>query len=124
MGSYALDAGRLPKGTYRWTANTEVANTQYNRSGTLEIREIQLELNGRPADHDKLLRMAESTGGLVFSPSDLDALSATLMASERFIPELSLSERLQDLIGWKALMAVLLLLLCTEWMVRRWAGTY
>lgn len=124
MGSYALDAGRLPKGTYRWTANTEVAGTQYDRSGTLEIREIQLELNGRPADHDKLLRMAESTGGLVFNPNELDALSATLMASERFIPELSLSERLQDLIGWKALMVVLLLLLCTEWMVRRWAGTY
>ena len=124
MGSYALDAGRLPKGTYRWTANTEMAGIPYDRSGTLEIREIQLELNGRPADHDKLLRMAESTGGQVFNPNELDDLAATLMQSDRFIPELSLSERLQDLIGLKALLVVLLFVLCGEWMVRRWAGTY
>ena len=123
-GGYALDAGRLPQGTYRWTARTEVAGTEYDRSGTFEIRGIQLELSGRPADHDKLIRIAERTGGEVFGPDALDALTATLSASDRFIPELSLTERLQDLIGLKALLMALIALLGVEWMVRRWAGTY
>ena len=123
-GGYALDAGRLPQGAYRWTARTEVAGTEYDRSGTFEIRGIQLELSGRPADHDKLIRMAERTGGQVFGPEALDALTTTLSASDRFIPELSLTERLQDLIGLKALLMALVALLGVEWMVRRWAGTY
>jgi len=123
-GGYALDAGRLPQGAYRWTARTEVAGTEYDRSGTFEIRGIQLELSGRPADHDKLIRMAERTGGQAFDPEALDALAATLSASDRFIPELSLTERLQDLIGLKALLMALVALLGVEWMVRRWAGTY
>lgn len=123
-GGYALDAGRLPQGVYRWTARTAVAGTEYDRSGTFEIRGIQLELSGRPADHDKLIRMAERTGGQVFQPEALESLTTTLSASDRFIPELSLTERLQDLIGLKALLMALVALLGVEWMVRRWAGTY
>ena len=123
-GGYALDAGRLPQGAYRWTARTELAGTNYDRSGTFEIQGIQLELSGRPADHDKLTRMAERTGGQVFGPNELGALTATLAASGRFIPELSQTERLQDLIGLKALLMALVVLLGAEWMVRRWAGTY
>jgi len=123
-GGYGLDAGRLPKGTYRWTARTAIAGQDYDRSGTFEIRGIQLELNGRPADHDKLLRMADNAGGQCFGPENLAALTETLSASDRFIPELSLSERLQDLIGLKALLMALVALLGLEWFVRRWSGTY
>ena len=123
-GNYALDAGRLPKGTYNWTAQTEIAQKTFRRSGTVAIREIQLELNGRPAQHDALRRMAERTGGQSFSPQALDELTTTLLSSGRFTPELHLSERLQDLIGWKTLLYILTLLLAAEWGIRRWAGTY
>jgi len=123
-GGYALDAGRLPKGPYRWTSRTEVAGTPYDRSGTFEIRGIQIELTGRPADHDKLLRMAEVTGGQTFNATELGALTSVLTFSDRFIPELSLTETLQDLIGWKTLLMALIALLGVEWVVRRWAGTY
>ena len=107
-----------------WTARTTLAGTDYDRSGTFEIRGIQLELNGRPADHDKLVRMADNAGGQCFGPENLGDLTETLSASDRFIPELSLSERLQDLIGLKSLLMALVALLGLEWFVRRWAGTY
>lgn len=123
-GGYSLDAGRLPEGRYRWAANTEVAGERFDQSGVLDIRGIRIESNGRPAQHDLLRRMAAATGGITVAPDGLDALTETLMASSRFTPELSLSERLQDLIGWKALLAFLVGLLAVEWLVRRWVGTY
>ena len=68
--------------------------------------------------------MAGNAGGECFGPQNLDALTETLSASDHFIPELSLSERLQDLIGLKALLIALVTLLGFEWFVRRWSGTY
>ena len=121
---YALDAGRLAKGAYTWTARTELAGEAFSRSGTVDIRGIQLERSGRPAQHDRLRRLAESTGGRVYSASQLDDLSTRLAASDRFLPELTFTERLQDLISWRALLWILLALLSLEWFARRWAGTY
>ena len=68
--------------------------------------------------------MADNAGGQCFGPETLSALTETLSTSDRFIPELSLSERLQDLIGLKALLMALVGLLGLEWFVRRWSGTY
>ncbi len=121
---YALDAGRLPKGTYSWNAVTELAGERFERRGTVNIRGIQIERSGRPAQHDRLRRMAEATGGQVFAPSELDALTEKLTASDRFLPDLSFTELLQDLMAWQSLLWILLLLLSIEWFARRWAGTY
>jgi len=121
---YALDAGRLSKGAYSWTAATDLAGERFERRGTVNIRGIQIERNGRPAEHDRLRRMAESTGGEVFAPDELDRLQDRLAASDRFLPELTWTERLQDLIAWQALLWILLGLLSLEWFARRWAGTY
>ena len=121
---YALDAGRLPPGSYAWTASTDIAGDGLRPVGTVEIRGIQLEQNGRPAQHDLLNRMAKSTGGTLFSPEELMDLKAALEATDRFLPELSLTQRMQDLIGWRVLLGILLGLLTLEWVIRRWAGTY
>lgn len=121
---YALDAGRLAKGAYSWTASTELAGEAFSRSGTVDIRGIQLERSGRPAQHDRLRRLAASTGGNLYTATELDDLTTRLAASDRFLPELTFTERLQDLISWRVLLWILLALLSLEWFARRWAGTY
>ena len=123
-GGYALDAGRWPRGTYNWKASTDIGGTRFERQGILEVRAMELERNGRPADHATLRRLALATGGTAVAPGALDSLSATLQASERFTPEQNISERLQDIIGWKVLLLILAGLLGSEWILRRWAGTY
>lgn len=121
---YGLDAGRLPKGTYGWTASTQLGDTEYVKSGTVDIVGIELEKNGLPADHNRLRRLAESTGGLLFQPDELETLTSSLLSSSRFVPQQQFSEQLQDLIHWKALLYILLGLMSIEWFVRRWVGTY
>ena len=123
-GGYALDAGRWQKGTYTWKAAVDIGNERFERSGVLEIRAMELERNGRPADHAILQRMALATGGTAISPDSLAQLSEILSSSPRFTPERDISERLRDIIEWKTLVLILLGLLCSEWIVRRWAGTY
>jgi hypothetical protein len=123
-GGYALDAGRWPRGTYTWRASTKIGDKAFERSGIIEVRPMELERNGRPADHAILQRMAIATQGTAVSPDSLDVLTATLKASTRFTPERDISERLRDIIEWKTLALILLGLLCSEWIIRRWAGTY
>ncbi len=123
-GGYALDAGRWPRGTYNWKASTDIGGTRFERQGILEVRAMELERNGRPADHATLRRLALATGGTAVAPDALDSLGSTLQASGRFTPEQNISERLQDIIGWKALLLILAGLLGSEWILRRWAGTY
>ena len=123
-GGYALDAGRWPKGTYTWRANTDIGGTRFERSGILEVRAMELEQSGRPADHAILKRMALAAGGVAVGPNNLDSLSQVLSSSGRFTPERNWSERLLDIIKWKVLVYILIGLLSTEWIIRRWAGTY
>lgn len=123
-GGFSLDAGRWPKGTYTWSASTDIGGTRFERNGILEIRAMELERSGRPADHAILKRMSIGAGGITAMPNDLDSLTAVLSSSGRFTPERDLSERLQDIIQWKTLLWMLLGLLSVEWIVRRWAGTY
>lgn len=123
-GGYALDAGRWPEGTYTWRANTDIGGTNFERSGIFEVRAMELERNGRPADHSTLRRVSMGAGGTTVGPLGLDALTETLTASGRFTPQQDWTERLQDVIKWKALVWLLIGLLSTEWILRRWAGTY
>ena len=123
-GNYTLDAGRWPEGTYTWRAATDIGDRRFERNGVIEIRAMQLERSGRPADHATLKRMALSTGGMTVTPDSIDTLTAILQSSNRFTPERDISERLRDIIEWKTLLFILLGLLSMEWIVRRWAGTY
>ena len=123
-GGYALDAGRWPEGTYTWRATTEIGGTTFERNGAIEVRAMELEQNGRAADHATLRRLSLSAGGVTVSPAQLDSLTGIMAASGRFTPERNWSERLQDIIKWKVLLYVLIGLLSTEWILRRWAGTY
>ncbi len=123
-GGYTLDAGRWPEGTYNWRARTDIGGTAFERSGIVEVRAMELERNGRPAQHATLRRMALAGSGIAVSPNDLEQLTRTMTASGRFTPERTWSERLQDIIQWKTLAWILLALLGAEWVVRRWAGTY
>jgi len=123
-GGYALDAGRWPEGTYTWRATTDIGGTTFERSGAVEVRAIELEQNGRAADHATLQRLSLSAGGITISPTQLDSLTGVMTASGRFTPERDWSESLQDIIKWKVLVYMLLGLLSVEWMLRRWAGTY
>jgi hypothetical protein len=85
---------------------------------------MELERNGRPADHSTLRRVSMGAGGTTVGPLGLDALTETLTASGRFTPQQDWTERLQDVIKWKALVWLLIGLLSMEWILRRWAGTY
>ncbi len=123
-GGYALDAGRWPEGTYAWRARTDIGGTDFERNGIVEVRAMELERNGRPAEHATLRRMALAGNGIAVAPENLNQLTSALTDSGRFTPERTWSERLQDVIQWKVLLWILITLMGMEWVVRRWSGTY
>ncbi|NNC82651.1 MAG: hypothetical protein HKN79_03670 [Flavobacteriales bacterium] len=124
QAGYYLDAGRLPNGTYNYTALVSLEGETYRSSGSLTVEAIQVEAVRTQADHRLLYRMAQSTGAEMFYPNELDALEEALLNKEGIVPVIYTTEQMTDLIESRWLFFLLVLFLAIEWFVRKYKGGY
>lgn len=118
---YQLDMGLLPRGAYRWRAESP---GHPPKTGGFQITPIAVETTGAAADHPFLERLTAARGGQVFSTSQRSALVAHIASLPTLVPAVTPLEQTSDLIEEKWILALLLLLLALEWMTRRWSGAY
>lgn len=122
--SYRLDAGRLPVGHYSYTATVNSEQGVLTEKGEFSISPIQLETNNTIADHRLLNQFAKENNGEMIFPEQLNSLGSLIRAKKEIVPVSYESKQLADLISFRWLLALLLLLLCGEWLLRKRAGTY
>lgn len=117
--AYRLDAGILPAGDYRYTASTRLGEHQYTASGTFFINPVVAEFGQTIADHQLLTHLAAETHGKVYMPDQLMKLKEALYSSEQ-LKTLSYEDRkYEELINMKWIFFLILLLLSTEWLIRK-----
>lgn len=124
---YALDAGRLQEGSYTWTASCQLDQQAYEQTGTFIVLANQAELTSKPADHDLLLRLAESKGGSFCGTLDNSTADRVVTAMQKAgIPSAILHEQIQldELIAWDWILWCILAMLTIEWVIRRRAFGY
>ncbi|MCS6916881.1 MAG: hypothetical protein RMK52_04610 [Chitinophagales bacterium] len=122
--AYSLQAGFFPQGSYSWTARTEWNNRTYTASGRFLIAQVKQEFSNLRADHQLLYQISSSTGGQLIYPRQVEQLADTLQRSTALRPLLFSTTRTQPLINVRWLLALLLLLLAAEWVLRKYYGTY
>lgn len=122
---YSLDCGRLPAGSYTWTARTLLDGRWTETTGEIAINEIQVEYASDPADHALLVRLADRTGGQHLgrlegaNAADLAASISAWFTAHR-PPDLIFEEiTFDEIIEWEWIGLIILALLTTEWIVRR-----
>lgn len=116
---YQLNAGILPPGTYNYTANTNFGNHKYEVKGSFFVNIQQAEFQQTIANHQLLYNLSALTNGKMYTPDQLTALKERLQKSEQ-LKTLSYEDRkYEELINLKWLFAFLLLLLSTEWLIRK-----
>ncbi len=122
--AYTLNAGYFPSGNYRYKATVKAGERVYSSEGQFSVSALQVEQNETVADHQLLYALAHKTGGEMYYPDQLDALAKALDQRDD-IKTVSYSHyQLQDLINLKWVFFLLLLLLSTEWFLRKRSGAY
>lgn len=120
--SYQLDAGVLPPGNYSYTANTSFGAQKYQAKGSFFVNVLNAEFQQTIANHHLLYQLSSQTNGKLFAPADLLKIEDELSKSEQ-MKTLSYEDRkYEELISLKWLFALILILLSTEWFIRKRKG--
>jgi hypothetical protein len=120
---YQLQAGLLPAGKYTYIAIAERNGKAESKKGSFIIIPLQLELLSNVADAQMMNELAVSTGGKMVSARNLMTLKNLIINDKTIKPIIREQESLKKWIDYKWLFFTLIVLLTTEWGIRKWNGT-
>jgi hypothetical protein len=122
-GNSRYRIGGLSEGVYRFRATTELKGKRETVRGEFLLSEQNQELQNLTADFGLMRKLATAAGGKFYTLQTLQDLPAQL-ASTPAPAQLHTDESFQPLINLKWVFFVLLLLVGTEWFIRKYAGSY
>jgi hypothetical protein len=122
--AYYLDAGKLPVDQYTYSARVEVGNKIYNDSGEFTVSPLNIEKISTIADHNLLYNLAMKTGGKLFYPDQMIELTDEITGSDQIRTISYTNKRFSEILNLPVLLVFLLLLIGSEWFIRKRFGSY
>ncbi|MFD0792597.1 hypothetical protein ACFQZX_03150 [Mucilaginibacter litoreus] len=120
--SYQLNAGPLPVDEYTYTASTTLGKQRFTANGRLTVTQLNLEAKQSAANHQLLRSIAQGSGGKMLYPSQAGHLAQLIRQNENVKTIEYEDKHYSDLIDLKWVFFALLLLLSTEWFLRKREG--
>lgn len=117
---YFLDLGILQNGHYSFVA--KVVDASLVKSGFFDVKKNQLEKMNLVANHAMLFKISELSNGKLFYVNEIDLLAEELNKSSKNQKLIHSKEILTSLINIPLILLILLLLISTEWFVRKYNG--
>lgn len=122
--SYQLDLGKMKSGLYSWKASTEFQGKNYIKKGSFLVKEINIEQLNIEANHRLLRNMSDNSGGNFYFPNEMADLKTELLNRDDMVTVVYQEKTFDDLIDYKILLFLVLLLLSIEWFFRKYNGAY
>ncbi len=113
----------LSEGVYAYRAATLLNNETEEVNGEIIVKELQLETQNLIADFALLRKLAQGSGGVFISEGNMEQLSAKLEEKEAQ-GVIHSREELLPVINLEWILILLLLLLSSEWFIRKYHGSY
>ncbi|MDP1727173.1 MAG: hypothetical protein Q8M15_10355 [Bacteroidota bacterium] len=120
--AYQLETGNLPPGIYQYEAKVSGSNKYEKKTGKFTVSALQAEFLQTRADHQLLYNLAEQNGGSMFYPHQLDDLYKELTKNENIKPVIFEQNEVKELMHQKWIFALLILMMSSEWFIRKWNG--
>lgn len=121
---YKLNLGQLAPGKYEWTARASFNGKSHAKSGFFIVEDQAIEQLDTKANHNLLHQLAKNSGGK-FAPLKDYQKSLDELEQRDDLTSVSYQESsFNDLIEYWWILIALILLLGTEWFLRRWLGSY
>ncbi len=121
---YELNAGKLPAGPYFFSAQTTVGNEIIKATGKFEVETTSPEGANLVANHQLLYQIANQSGGRVISKDSLQLISTWLENQKGIASIAHYSDSFLPIINYYWALIILILLLFTEWLLRKVFGSY
>lgn len=118
-----FEVGSLPHGIYKYVATTQLNGKTEKSEGAFLVKEQQLETVNTTADFALLRELAQQNGGQFFKAQHIDQLAAYLQQNKAKSLIRS-DEQVLELINLRWIFFLLLALFSTEWLLRKWKGSY
>ena len=122
-GNTRYQIGGLKEGVYRYRSKTVLNGKPEEVRGEFAVVERQAELQNLTADFDLLRKLSQNTGGHFYPASRVAQLKSDLQKTEA-TSVIHTEETYDSLINLKWVFWLLLILISTEWGLRKFYGSY
>tara|TARA_B110000211_G_scaffold120775_1_gene139569 strand:+ start:2554 stop:4479 length:1926 start_codon:yes stop_codon:yes gene_type:complete len=117
---YDIDLNSLSAGEYQYTV--AVSDQTVMRSGNFTILDFDVEEQFLNADVTKLNKLATNTGGKAFFITETSEILSALIKDDSFQLTQKRAQKVVPLIDWKYLLGLIVFLLTSEWLLRKYNG--
>ncbi len=121
---YDLPLGNLPSGKYAYTASAVFGGKNLSAAGKFIVESSDLEAASTTADHNLLFQVASGSGGKMIYPLQLDQLAELIRKNPVVKPVSYSTNEVSDAIKMKWIFFTIMLLISTEWFLRKRNGLY
>ena len=122
--SYSLNLGNLEAGTYNWEAATTFEGKSHGKTGSFLVRKVELEAMDTKSNFMLLNQLSSNSNAAFFMLNDYNALFEAVVAREDIATVSSPTTSYHKLIDYIWWFGLIILLLTTEWFIRRYSGGY
>jgi len=119
---YQLSAGKFPAGEYSYEAKVKYGEKLFTKNGVIIIKEIVSEKINTVANHQLLYQITKESGGQLFYANQLKQLEQNILQNDSIKSITYSHKQLTDLVNLKWMFFFILILLSTEWFLRKYNG--
>jgi hypothetical protein len=122
--SYHLSAGSFPPGNYSYHVTVKVGQDLYEKRGVFSVEDLNVEKTSTVADHSLLFTLAGRHDGQMLYPNQLDQLPDLLGQRDDIHTVIYTQKTYNEFNNIIWVLVVIVMLLATEWFIRKYKGTY
>lgn len=118
--AYHLNLGLLPSGTYELEAITNFANKTLKDNSTLIVSSLNLEEIDLKANHNLLFNLSNQSSGKFYTKDNMKEIVKDIKANKEILPVIYTDTKRTRLIDLWWYMGIIILLLSTEYFLRKY----
>jgi len=122
--TYYLNAGILPVGDYSYVATAKNEGKTYVKNGKFSIIALHEEAQNTIANHNALYQLSKKHDAELVFPAQLLSLEEKIKQNKNIVPISNTERDMKDLVYYKWIFFIFLFLLCSEWLLRKFFGSY
>ncbi|MEM1137749.1 MAG: VWA domain-containing protein [Bacteroidota bacterium] len=121
--SFRYTVNGLEQGIYKYKASTMLNGQIEVSQGEFTVKKLEIESVNTTANFNLLKNLAKQSGGQFYNASELQKLEAQLVSNKK--PDVIHSqEEFQEILNIEWILALIILLATTEWVIRKVKGAY